>query len=110
MEWATVGNTTLTFHPQTGLKVRETQGTPVRCGGGGGGGASAKEDKNFRSYTALCILLENKDCNRTTVILIRAHLEEGSKNWDIDIPLLAGAMHGKANSQTGFTTHGARGA
>ena len=37
--------------------------------------------------------------------LIRAHLDGGSKNWDVNIPLLAGAIRGMVNRQTGFTAN-----
>ena len=43
--------------------------------------------------------------NRTLMSLIRAHLEGDSQNWDINIPLLAGAIRGMVNRQTGFTAN-----
>ena len=81
------------------------------------------QGRQFESdlFTALCTLLEIKKTrtssyhpcsngqieryNRTLMSLIRAHLEGDSQNWDINIPLLAGAIRGMVNRQTGFTAN-----
>ena len=81
------------------------------------------QGRQFESdlFTALCTLLEVTKTrttgyhpsgngqveryNRTLMSLIRAHLDGGSKNWDVNIPLLAGAIRGMVNRQTGFTAN-----
>ena len=81
------------------------------------------QGRQFESdlFTALCTLLEVTKTrttgyhpsgngqveryNRTLMSLIRAHLDGGSKNWDANIPLLAGAIRGMVNRQTGFTAN-----
>ena len=81
------------------------------------------QGRQFESdlFAALCTLLEIKKTqtssyhpcsngqieryNRTLMSLIRAHLEGDSQNWDINIPLLAGAIRGMVNRQTGFTAN-----
>lgn len=43
--------------------------------------------------------------NATLMSLVRAHLIGGSKDWDLNIPLLAGAIRGMVNRHTGFTAN-----
>ena len=41
--------------------------------------------------------------NTTVLQMIRFFIEKDNKNWDIDLPLLAMALHSTVHRQTGYT-------